>query len=144
MLASHLQLKEFYASHSQYPKVVAHMRKNWAALAGHWAWFGRVSILDLEANTNNLVERFFGLLKYVFLVRNTQCTAQELVDVLLCKVVPSFMQMRSQHQAGRVTSSSRCNGCSAGWRSWYPAGQWQQWRRAASQGSPVCHGTVAL
>jgi len=51
MLASHLQLKEFYASHSQYPKVVAHMRKNWAALAGHWAWFGRVSILELEANT---------------------------------------------------------------------------------------------
>ena len=144
MLASHLQLKEFYASHSQYPKVVAHMRKNWAALAGHWAWFGRVSILDLEANTNNLVERFFGLLKYVFLVRNTQCTAQELVDVLLCKVVPSFMQMRSQHQAGRVTS-----------------GQQQQVQRvqrwveelvssgavaavAASQGSPVCHGTVAL
>ena len=107
MLASHLQLKEFYANHCQYPKVVAHMRKNWAALAGHWAWFGRVSILDLEANTNNLVERFFGLLKYVFLVRNTQCTAQELVDVLLCKVVPSFMQMRSQHQAGRVTSGQQ-------------------------------------
>ena len=83
------------------------MRKNWAVLAGHWAWFGRVSILDLEANTNNLVERFFGLLKYVFLVRNTQCTAQELVDVLLCKVVPSFMQMRSQHQAGRVTSGQQ-------------------------------------
>jgi hypothetical protein len=35
-----------------------------------------VSILDLEANTNNLVERFFGLLKYVFLVRNTQCTCR--------------------------------------------------------------------
>ena len=43
----------------------------------------------------------------MFLVRNTQCTAQELVDVLLCKVVPSFMQMRSQHQAGRVTSGQQ-------------------------------------
>ena len=83
------------------------MRKNWAALARHWAWFGRVGILDLEANTNNLVERFFGRLKYVFLVRNTQCTMQELVDVLLRKVVPSFMQWRAQHQVGRVTSGQQ-------------------------------------
>jgi hypothetical protein len=102
-----LQLKEFYANHTAYPKVVAHMKKNWAGVAEKWAWFGRVDILDMEANTNNLVERFFGLLKYQFLDRHTQCTMQQLVDVLLRKVVPAFMQMRAQHQAGRVTSNQQ-------------------------------------
>ena len=102
-----LQLKEFYASHTAYPKVVAHMKKNWAELAVRWAWFGRVAILDMEANTNNLVERFFGLLKYQFLDRNTQCTMQQLVDVLLREVVACFMQMRAQHLVGRVTSGQQ-------------------------------------
>jgi len=78
-----------------------------AELAVRWAWFGRVDILDMEANTNNLVERFFGLLKYQFLDRNTQCTMQQLVDVLLREVVACFMQMRAQHLVGRVTSGQQ-------------------------------------
>ena len=90
-----------------YPRVVEYMRKRWESVAQHWAWWGRLDILELHSNTNNLAERGFGTLKYVDLARVTQSTIQQLVDVLLKKTVPRYMLMRAHTLSGRLTSDQR-------------------------------------
>ncbi len=80
------------------------MKNNWAGVAEHWAYWGRQSILDLAIHTTNLLERGWGLFKYVHLDRNTQNTIQKLVDVLLGVWVPATMQQRALQLAGRSTS----------------------------------------
>lgn len=107
MLSLLLQLKAFYSSYATHPKVVAFMKNNWEGCAQHWAWWGRVAILELAANTNNPLERGFGMLKYTHLNRNTQCTIQQLVDVLVGTWVPAAMKQRELQLAGRVSSNQR-------------------------------------
>lgn len=102
-----LQLSAWYADVMAYPAVVGKMAEHWAPCARHWAWWGRLDVLDLCANTNNLLERFFGLLKYIHLERNTQHSLQRLVNLLLEKVVPACMLRRRQALAGRGTSSDQ-------------------------------------
>ena len=99
-----LQLEEFYTSYAAFPKVVAWMRQNWAPVAEKWAWWGRLDILDMEANTNNLVERWFERLKYTDLNRNTQSTIHELLVLLVHQVAPNMMQQRAMQLAGRASS----------------------------------------
>ena len=36
------------------------MTQNWKAQAEHWAWWGRMEVIDLEAHTNNGSERWVG------------------------------------------------------------------------------------
>jgi len=43
-----------------WPAVAARMTKNWQAQAEHWAWWGRLDVLHLQANTNNGAERCVG------------------------------------------------------------------------------------
>ena len=102
-----MQLSAWYCDHVPYPAVVRKMLDHWQGCAEHWAWWGRLDVLGLGANTNNLVERFFGLLKYVHLERSTQHTLQRLVNVLLERVVPAAMQRRRQALAGRGVASDQ-------------------------------------
>lgn len=83
------------------------MKSAWAALAGRWAWFGRVELLDLRANTNNPIERCFGLVKYTDLDRKTQSTIHALVDTLLTKTVARNMYNRGMMLAGRSISEQQ-------------------------------------
>lgn len=43
-----------------FPAVEARMTQNWKAQAEHWAWWGRMEVIDLEAHTNNGSERWVG------------------------------------------------------------------------------------
>ena len=101
-----VQLEAFYTTFAAFPKVVAKMQ-HWAPDAEHWAWWGRLSILDLAANTNNPLERGFGMLKYTHLNRNTQSTIQQLVDVLVGTWVAACMRQRELQLAGRTCSDQR-------------------------------------
>ena len=83
------------------------MKANWAPEAEHWAWWGREDVLQLHANTNNLVERCFGLIKYTDLGRNTQSTIHELLLLLLNKTIPRYMHTRALALAGRCTSGQQ-------------------------------------
>lgn len=102
-----VQLQAFYENHAAFTHVTSNMKQNWEELGRHWAWWGRVSILDLAANTNNPMERGFGMLKYTHLNRNTQCTIQQLVDVIIGVWVPCSMKQREQQLAGRTCSAQR-------------------------------------
>ena len=103
----HLQLELLYSAHAAYPAVRGRMKSAWEPLAERWAWYGRVELLDLRANTNNPVERCFGLVKYTDLGRKTQSTIQELVDTLLSKTVARNMHNRGLMLAGRTTSEQQ-------------------------------------
>lgn len=83
------------------------MKSAWESLAERWAWFGRVELLDLRSNTNNPVERCFGLVKYTDLARKTQSTIQQLVETLLSKTVARNMYNRGLMLAGRSTSEQQ-------------------------------------
>lgn len=83
------------------------MKSAWWPVAAHWAWYGRVEVLELRANTNNLVERCFGLVKYTDLGRKAQSTIQQLVDTLLTKTVARNMQNRALMLAGRTVSDQQ-------------------------------------
>lgn len=83
------------------------MKASWERLADKWAWWGRLDILDLWANTNNPVERHFGLLKYTDLNRVTQSPINELVDCLLRRTVPRYMHNRGMMLTGRTVSDQQ-------------------------------------
>ena len=102
-----LQLEDFYVAFAAFPKVVDNMKQHWVGVAQHWAWWGRLVVLDLAGNTNNLLERGWGMFKYIHLDRNTQSTIQKLVDVLLGNWVPATMKQRELQLAGRVCSDQR-------------------------------------
>ena len=102
-----MQLEHWCATYAAYPSVVEHMRKYWEGYAEHWAWYGRVEVLDLMSNTNNLVERAFGLIKYVDLDRNAQLSLHQLVDKLVHATVPRVMLQRAHQLAGRVVSDQQ-------------------------------------
>ncbi len=102
-----MQLAAFYVANQAYPKVVAQMKANWAPVAEKWAWWGRLDILDLQSNTNNLVERNFGLIKYTDLGGKTQSTIHELIITLLTKTVARNIQNRALMLAGRTQSDQQ-------------------------------------
>lgn len=89
----------------QFPAVAAYFQDNWQGCSAHWAEWGRLDILDKNCHTNNLLERWFGILKYDFLRRKTQSSITELMQLLLDDVVPAFMDRRCLQLSGRMTSA---------------------------------------
>ena len=47
-----------------YIHTLDHYRKNWKGDAERWVRFGRLDVLELNSDTNNLVETHFRRLKY--------------------------------------------------------------------------------
>jgi hypothetical protein len=90
---------------THYPNVALYFKDNWLPCAQHWADWGRLDVLDKNCHTNNLVERWFGLLKYDLLGRKTQSSINELVQLLLNKAVPYFIDRRCLQLAGRLPGS---------------------------------------
>ncbi|EFN58954.1 hypothetical protein CHLNCDRAFT_50501 [Chlorella variabilis] len=102
------ELAFFILSNSQQHLPVAQrMHSSWVPCAEKWAWWGRLDVLDLQCNTNNLGERNFGLIKYTDLERRAQLTLHELLLALLTKTVPRNIQNRAHMLAGRVTSNQQ-------------------------------------
>ncbi|EFN53067.1 hypothetical protein CHLNCDRAFT_137356 [Chlorella variabilis] len=102
------ELAFFILSNSQQHLPVAQrMHSSWVPCAEKWAWWGRLDVLDLQCNTNNLGERNFGLIKYTDLERRAQLTLHELLLALLTKTVPRNIQNRAHMLAGRVTSDQQ-------------------------------------
>lgn len=103
-----LQLKSFYAQYRRWPRVVEHMKKDWAPCGEEWAAWGEgrqdPDVAAMECETNNLCERAFGLVKYGDLGRKAQSSIPELVFVLLTRTVPRYMQQRAQQLVGRASS----------------------------------------
>jgi hypothetical protein len=89
----------------KYPSIAAHYSKNWAPFATNWAEWGRTDVLDKNCHTNNLLERFMGLLKYKFLNRKTQSSLTELAQLLMDKVAPWVADRRCFQLAGRASST---------------------------------------
>ena len=84
-----------------------HMAKNWVGDAAHWAWYGRLDVLDLEGNSNNALERQFGIIKYCDLQRNAQSTIHKLVVTLITATVVRHMRQRAQRLVGRLQSEQQ-------------------------------------
>ncbi|EFN51443.1 hypothetical protein CHLNCDRAFT_140162 [Chlorella variabilis] len=102
------ELAFFILSNSQQHLPVAQrMHSSWVPCAEKWAWWGRLDVLDLQCNTNNLGERNFGLIKYTDLERRAQLTLHELLLALLTKTVPRNIHNRAHMLAGRVTSDQQ-------------------------------------
>jgi len=58
-----------WLSEQKYENVAEYYTNHWEADAKHWATYGRKHLRHLSSNTNNLIERFFGLTKYSFMCR---------------------------------------------------------------------------
>ena len=89
----------------RYPSVATQYRANWQGCATHWAEWGRLDILDKNCHTNNLLERFFGNLKYALLGRKTQHSLTELCQKLVEEIAPAYVDRRCYMLAGRGTST---------------------------------------
>jgi hypothetical protein len=100
-----MQAAEFLESIVSFPAVVSWFRANWLPIATHWAEWGRTEILDKNCHTNNLCERWFGILKYGHLNRKTQNGLADLARILVENVVPCLMDQRCFQLAGRVSST---------------------------------------
>ena len=104
-----LQLAAWYRKHQRLHRpVVKYMKEHWERDAERWARWGpgrqAAGVADMEQDTNNLAERSFQSLKYTDLGRNAQSTITQLVDVILTKTVPRYMQQRGQQLVGRASS----------------------------------------
>jgi hypothetical protein len=84
--------------------VLANYVKNWEADARHWALFGRPGLWEMDVNTNNHLERFFGLLKYNFLQKRKMPQLAQLVCVLLTDVMPYYIRGRLKKLSGLQSS----------------------------------------
>jgi len=102
-----MQLAAFYVGFKKYIKVVERLKRSWEGCAKHWAWWGRLDVLHMGFNTNNLCERFFGMLKYTDLGGKAQLPVPELMLKLVTVVTPRYIQNRGHMLAGRVTSDQQ-------------------------------------
>lgn len=66
----------------------------------------RLDICDKNCHTNNLLERFFGNLKYALLGRKTQYSLAELMQKLVEEVVPAYVDRRCYMLVGRAGTST--------------------------------------
>lgn len=57
--------------------------QHWEGLADRWVDFGRLHLLHLKCQTNNLLERFFNTLKYSFMSGRKCSRMADLVSLLL-------------------------------------------------------------
>jgi hypothetical protein len=91
---------------ANFPAIVKNYNDNWGPCAGHWAFYGRRALAALDVNTNNHLERFNGLLKYVFMNRKKARQIAELLLKLVTVVMPHYMQDRQKKLAGLESSGT--------------------------------------
>ncbi len=84
------------------PRVVHHYSKNWEPVAEHWAQYGREDIWQMQCNTNNFLERFFGLFKHSFCDGQRSAWLTQLMQIIVCKVIPHYIRDRMKKEAGLI------------------------------------------
>lgn len=89
--------------------VVDYFERNWYHDAPFWAAFGRTGLAHLYSDTNNLIERFFGLLKYSFCRGKVPQRLEHLICLLLDDVVKHYIIDRSE----KVISAARTRAIAA-------------------------------
>ena len=84
-----------------------HFEKNWEKDAEHWAFFGRKHLLLLNLNTNNHLERWFGMFKLLFMHGKKFTCLHELVLLLVEEVMPFYLQDRMKKLAALKRSGEQ-------------------------------------
>jgi hypothetical protein len=77
---------------------------NWSSASStppeHWAVFGRQAVAGMKVNTNNHLERFNGIFKYVFLQRKKSRSLQLLLKTIVGEVMTHYLTDRLKKLAG--------------------------------------------
>jgi hypothetical protein len=87
--------------------VLANYVKNWQPCAEHWAFWGRREVAGQSINTNNHLERWFGVFKHIFLGGRKATQLTELVALLVEQVMPHYIKDRIKKTSG-LNQTSRC------------------------------------
>lgn len=90
-----------------YTEVLEHFEKNWEKDIQEWAFFGRKHLLALGINTNNHLERWFGIFKLIFMHGRKFTCLHELVLLLVEQVMPFYLQDRLKKLACLKQSGGR-------------------------------------
>ena len=77
--------KEFMDNLEAFPNMKKYYNNEWKPCAHHWAAWGREYVWDLKIDVNNYLERFFGILKYNFLMGNKCSRVEDLIQILLAR-----------------------------------------------------------
>ena len=92
-----------------FPDVIANYTKNWQPCAERWAFWGRAEVADQSVNTNNHLERWFGMFKYIFLGGKKMTQLTQLVALLVEQVMPFYVKERVKKLAGLSSSRELCS-----------------------------------
>ena len=91
---------DFKVAFAAFPSVINHYSKNWEPIAPHWAEFGRLAVESIGCNTNNYLERFFGLFKHMFCQSKRQQRLVDLVKKIVEDVIPFYIRDRLKKASG--------------------------------------------
>ena len=84
--------KEFLDSLEAFPHIKEYYDNEWKPCAEHWAAWGREDVRDLKIDVNNYLERFFGILKYNFLMGKKCSRVEDLIQILTSEVIIFYME----------------------------------------------------
>ncbi|XP_072051312.1 uncharacterized protein [Amphiura filiformis] len=87
----------------KYPKLQRYIEENWISISDMWADYGRPFYHE-DAKTNNLCERFFLRLKHQFLNMTLNRRLDDLIRLLLLRVMSYFMIKSRLQEDGRLPS----------------------------------------
>lgn len=96
--------EQFLGKWTHYTSVTDYYKKEWAGCAHHWAFFGRGDILQMRCNTNNLLERYFGKVKYQYCEGRRIGRLSDFLTIYVEKILPSYLHDRLRKDAGRMES----------------------------------------
>ena len=99
-----------------YDVVAEYYEANWEHDAEFWAAWGRQDIAELASDTNNLIERFFGMLKYCFADGKVIKRLDDLIKMLLYTVVPHYINDRVSKLSGINRSRAVANDARFAWQ----------------------------
>lgn len=89
----------------QYAKVNSKYTKDWQVVADHWAFYNRADLWGMDVNTNNHLERWIGIFKYMFLHGKKLAQLAQLINLLLTDVFPHYEKDRLKKIIGVEQSS---------------------------------------
>jgi len=89
---------KFWLEENTWEVGVSYYQEHWEGDSKYWAAYGRKHVRHLASNTNNLIERFFGLIKYTFMVGKVKQRMEDLVKLFVYVIVPHYIKDRRKTQ----------------------------------------------
>jgi hypothetical protein len=83
--------------------VIEKYRSHWKNIAEHWARFGRLDVMELDSDTNNLIEAHFRRIKYTS-SKGIRAVRLDQQIFLLCDEVVHFITARVQRLYAGVST----------------------------------------